>query len=400
MRASLWGCSLIVFASFLSLCFAQEALLEKYSQQEQESGDEAENILQELLAAPLDLNQATPAELRRLPFLSRYQIDAFLAHRKTVIYYSSLDEAIAALRVRGDTLALCRSAFRVSLPPGLRAEEDWQAHLRWRLGRPAETDARWPGPPYRNYQRLQIRRGEIRAGALLERDPGESDWDDHLAFYVQWQKQHTQSGWKIVLGNYQIEWGHGLAFWSSYRTSISADAHAAARLWGRGVRPFLSSSENSALHGGALLRHRHALHFLSFASVQKYDAHLRDGMYAVRYNTSGYHRSARKWWNEKTCGKKSGAAACKSATPGARWACCCTRRNIQTPGRQMILRSTILLSRESAMPSPASPAPGNAEIWPVASRSQPPTTAGRRGLWLLRESKNNGHGRWRCITSR
>ncbi len=283
-----------MFNSFLLLCSAQEALIEKLSQQEQESGDDAENILQELLTAPLDLNLATPEELRRLPFLARLQVEAFLSHRKTTIYYSKLADALSALRVSGDTLALCRSVFIVSVPQSLQSDKAWHGRLRWRVARPVEIDARWPGPPYRSYQSVQIQRGEIQAGVLLERDPGESNWADHMVHYVQWQKQQAHSGWKIVLGNYQVEWGHGLTFWSSYRSSISTDAQAPARLWARGVRPFLSAYENPSLYGGALLRRSRVCHFLGFASVQKRDAHLRDGIHAVRYNSSGYHRSARE----------------------------------------------------------------------------------------------------------
>ncbi len=316
MPSGLRGFRLAVLASFFTSCFAQEALLEKFFQQEQESGDGAENILQELLAAPLDLNLAAPAELLRLPFLSREQIAAFLAHRKTAVYYSNLEEALAALRVSGDTLALCRHVFKTSAPPGVKAEQPWQANVRWRIGRPPEIDPRWPGPAYRHYQRLQVQWGEIQTGALFERDAGESRWDDHRAFYLQWQGQRAEQGWRMIAGSYQIEWGHGLAFWSPYLTSISSDVHAPARHRGRGVRPFLSSSENSSLYGGAVLRHWRALQILSFASAQKYDAHFRGTTHAVRYNDSGYHRSTREISEQKNLQERAWGGGLQIGTAG------------------------------------------------------------------------------------
>lgn len=287
----LWACALAMFASFVSPGFAQEALLEKFSPQERETADESENILQELLGAPLDLNCATPAELQRLPFLSRRQIDTFVAQRKNEIYFSKIEEALAALQVHGDTLALCRAIFKASPPPSRPSEKSWSAHLLWRSGRPANIDGRWPGPKYRSYQRLLLQRKNMQAGLLLERDAGESRWDDHRVFYLKWQ-QYADRGWQIIAGNYQIEWGHGLAFWSPYRTGITSDVQAPARRWGRGVRPFLSAYENFSLCGATVWQRWRALHFLAFAGRQKYDAHLRQEEYAVRYRDSGYHRSA------------------------------------------------------------------------------------------------------------
>lgn len=60
------------------LIFAQENLVEKFSAPETENVAEIENDLQELLSNPLEINHVTREHLRRLPFLTRQQIEAFL----------------------------------------------------------------------------------------------------------------------------------------------------------------------------------------------------------------------------------------------------------------------------------------------------------------------------------
>jgi len=305
MSSFLRGSFLTVFASFFSPLFAQEALIEKFSQQEQENGDDADHVLQELLAAPLDLNLATPAELLRLPFLARAQIEAFLSRRKTAVYFSNLEEALVALQVHSDTLALGRRVFEVSLPARAETESIWRAHARGRIAMPAEVEANWPGPKYRSYQRLRLQWQEFEAGALVERDPGENNWDDHRVFYLRWQRLRPEDDWKIIFGNYQIEWGHGLALWSAYSNNLSADAHAPARRWARSVRPFLSALENFSFYGGAVLRRRRSLQVMGFAGAQKYDVHLHEASYAVRYNLSGYHRTAREISERKNLREKT-----------------------------------------------------------------------------------------------
>jgi hypothetical protein len=279
------------------LANAQETLIERLSEREAENNPAAENALMELLSQPLDANRLSREDLSLLPFLARTQIDGFLSQRKARGGFKNLDEALAALEVVGDTLALCREIFFVSPPKsGLNP----RLATRWRIIRPATIDPVWLGAPYRAYERATLAAGEFSVGMLAERDPGERRLDDHRLFYGQWQRGAMEKSWQVLAGSYQIEWAQGLAFWGPYATTTSADVHAASRREGRGLLPYLSGDENAGLRGAAFAWRRSYFLLLAFISSQRLDVTLRDSATATNFYESGYHRTATELARRKT----------------------------------------------------------------------------------------------------
>ena len=279
----IWLCFLFVLE-----VSAQDTIIERFSQNFQEDNVDGENVIQELLLEAIDLNSALPAELYSLPFLTSSQIDSFISIRKRFTYFENLDHALRALRVSGDTLAFCRQVFRLSMP---KEPISWNAAGRWRIGRPEKIDEKWQGMPYRLYNRIGGQVGEFNFGTLTEQDPGEKRLDDYRSMFVSWRHQHHEGFFHAILGAYQVEWGHGLAFWGPYGNSISTDVHAAARRRGRGIRNNSSVNENSALRGLALQHAWDKIKAIVFVSSQQHDATLRDETVAIGYRTSGYHRT-------------------------------------------------------------------------------------------------------------
>lgn len=269
-------------------CLAQEDLLEKFSQQEQESDTASESWLQELLNAPRDLNRSSAAELQRLPFLTHSQINAFLAQRNREIYFTNLEAALLALQVRGDTLAFCRTIFIISPPPTVHTNPAWSATVRTRSGVPATIEANWLGPEHRLYHRVQSAYGAFHLGALTERDPGEVQWNDHRVWYVEWQPARN----RVLVGNFQAEWGLGLAQWGPYAATITSEVHAASHRWGRGLVPYLSTNESAGYKGVAASHEGRHWATFAFISSNPRDVTLRDNQIVVGYRTSGYHRTA------------------------------------------------------------------------------------------------------------
>jgi len=270
------------------IAFAQENLVEKFSAPEAENAAETENDLQELLSHPLDINQITREHLRRLPFLTHQQIEAFLNFRRRHGDFKNLDDALAILAVSGDTLAFCREIFFLSSPQKIALQN---ASARWRVTRPATIEEKWLGAPYRSYERVLFATEALSFGALAERDPGENRFADHRLFFGQWQRENRGKKWQAIAGNYQIEWAQGLALWSPYGATISGDVHAASRREGRGVLPYLSGDENAALYGGVLALNSPRFSGFAFASAQRLDATQRDSA-TVGFYESGYHRTA------------------------------------------------------------------------------------------------------------
>jgi len=298
-----WAILLLVSNSAL----AQETLLEKLSEQETENTAEAENYLQELLSHPLEVSRLSRQDLLHLPFLTPEQINAFLIYRQKRGDFNNLDEALDALAVSGDTLALCREIFFLSSP---RRFDLQQLSARWRVTRPVAVEDNWLGAAYRSYERAALSTGAISLGILAERDPGEKRFDDHRLFYGQWQSGNKGKDWKVVAGNYQIEWAQGLALWSPYGTTLSANVHAASGREGRGLLPYIFGDENAALRGGALMWTWQNFFVLAFASSQRLDATLRDSA-AISFYESGYHRTSTELTRRKALQEQLAGAAMK-----------------------------------------------------------------------------------------
>lgn len=280
--------SFSVLAFGLALpCLAQEDLLEKFLQLEHETDEAAESWFQTLLDQPLDLNRVQPEELQRLPFLSSGQIQAFLAQRKALVYFSHLEDALLALQVHGDTLALCRDLFK-ALPPDFRLLKTRQAHARARGGVPFAREANWLGPGYRTYQRVRMELGALQLGALVERDPGEARWNDHNVWQIMWRLRRGC----VLLGDFQNEWGLGLVQWGPYAATASSAAHTHSRIGGRGLTPFLGTNENFSYRGAALTHTFGRATFAVFLSSNTRDVTLNNDAHAVNYRTSGLHRTA------------------------------------------------------------------------------------------------------------
>ncbi len=267
-------------------CLAQEDLLEKFLQQEQEADEPTESWLQELIEQPLDLNRVARDDLQRLPFLSPQQINSFLTQRRTTVYFTNLEEALLALLLQGDTLKLGRNLFQV-VPPALRSKKHWQASSRARMGAPMQTEPNWLGPRYRLYQRAYVEFETLRFGSVIERDPGEPKWRDHHVWQMEWRGARSH----VWFGHFQNEWGLGLAQWGPYAATASSAPHALSRRWGRGLTHFLHTQENSSYRGAAFMRDSGRLRSALFFSSNTRDATLREEQFVVNYRASGLHRT-------------------------------------------------------------------------------------------------------------
>ncbi|MDZ7266782.1 MAG: hypothetical protein ONB48_06645 [candidate division KSB1 bacterium] len=270
-----------------SLC--QEDLLEHFFPQQRENNPAEEHAWQELLAPPLDLNHVTGADLLRLPFLTFPQVESFLATRDSLIYFESLAQALQALHLNGDTLTAGRRIFTITLPV---TPHPWQSAVRTRLTRPAGRAANWPGSAYRSFCTIRLQHNNLWLGVLAEKDPGEERWDDHRMFHLVWQMEKPHAAWHVMVGNYHVEWGMGLALWSPYGVTVAADVHAAGRRRSRGPRPTLSTNESAVLQGVALVARYRRLEWSGFVSSRRLDATLDADGYVTGLRTSGYHRTA------------------------------------------------------------------------------------------------------------
>lgn len=112
------------------------------------------------------------------------------------------------------------------------------------------ADGKYLGSPLHSYQKMSwLYRKKYQAGILFEKDPGEKNLNDFTSFHFSMKNIGFLS--RILLGDYLIECGQGVALWRSNDYTKGVDIIKPLLREGRALVPYLSSNEQNFLRGGA-----------------------------------------------------------------------------------------------------------------------------------------------------
>ena len=249
-----------------------------------EEDDGLSEILEELQKNPVNINTVSREELRIFPFLNESHIDSILSFRP----YTQKRQVRKVLDK--NTYNFLRPFFIVKpIPQLLNMQFTQRNYLPMYKIKGIEED-KFRGNKYDNYSKIRFQSSEsISGGFLIQKDLGEDEIYDHYSGFLQYQYQDI----KIILGNYQVQFGHGLILDSPYGLQKSIFTLAPARTKNSGGRHYLSSSEFTGFNG--LFAHYSLTSKL--ATNIFYANTLRDGniddsnLYVTGINSSGYHRT-------------------------------------------------------------------------------------------------------------
>ena len=275
---------------------AFERLLDEQSDNEEALLDLLERF-ESLLRHPLVLERAAARDLAALPFLTRDEARAVRAVARDPLLRARDGEAWrridTLLGLDVDRLALLRACAR------LREREDltpgWSVALRERLQqedqpRAGFLDGRWPGSRLRILQRLRVDAGgSFSAAALAEKDPGETAWNDHMAWYAELRDvgflRHA------VIGDFTVSAGQGLVFCQRFGLAKGGEAVRVDRT-GALLSPSASATEGYGARGAGLLLVNDNLDLMLFYSSRGRDATLdAESGTAGAFGVDGLHRS-------------------------------------------------------------------------------------------------------------
>ncbi len=178
----------------------------------------------------------------------------------------------------------------------------------------AKPNSRFLGSP----QRYQLRytynyRNKVRAGFVLEKDPGELFFTDHVSDTVkallgkQYHRGFDFVGFHLyakdmgivkaaVVGDYQMSWGQGLTMWSGMSFG-KAGAGSSIMKQGRGLTPKSSASETLFMRGTAATLGRGPFSATMFYANRMIDANvsvadsLEEAEMVSSLQETGYHRT-------------------------------------------------------------------------------------------------------------
>jgi len=269
---------------FPGIMLAQiDSLYEAFNESIEEDNGLSE-IFEELQKNPFNINTISKEELRIFPFLNESQIDSILVNRP----FSQKRQVRQILDK--DSYKFLRPFFIVKpLTQLLKLQITQRNYLPMYKVKGIEEN-KFRGNEYDNYSKIRFQVSEsISGGFLGQKDLGENEIFDHYSGFLQWQKNNI----KIIFGNYQIQFGHGLIMDSPYALQKSIFTLAPLHTKNSGGRHYLSSSEFTGFSG--IFAHYSPTNQLS-ANVY-YASTLRDGnidgsrQFISGLNKSGYHRT-------------------------------------------------------------------------------------------------------------
>lgn len=284
------------------------------------------NVIEQLnyyIDKPLNLNTATAEELRSLELLTEIQINDLLLHIRQYGKLITIYELQSLKYWDLQTIQLVRPFIKVDdkldqlhvdLKEALKYGK-FELFLRYQtIPEPKSGYAKVPdsikaqsnkyyyGNADRYYTRFRYSyRTNLSMGITAEKDPGEQFFKgaqkngfDFYSFHAYYKGGKYLRA--VALGDYQVQIGQGLNFWSGYAFGKTADVTNIKKN-AQALKPYNSVDENRFMRGMALDFGYKNWEFTVFGSYKKVDASkTADSLYddlefISSINVSGFHRT-------------------------------------------------------------------------------------------------------------
>lgn len=272
--------------------------------------DEYENLTRH----PINLNTCTVEELLQIPILDLPDAALIIEHRKKFGMFISSSELFSVENLNSEKVQKLlpfvfaeQSSFKEELRniPSVSFLHDLNFEYRTRIISDLQPRA---GFLDNNYQGNKIKfynRGifefdnTYQLSFLTEKDAGEKSLTDFTSFSLSAKNLGDFSS--LVVGDYIVEFGHGLALWSPYASSKSADIGFVTRQRDKNIIPYKSTDENNFFRGAAVQYDLYPFKFSLYASNNYFDASI-DSIRNVISSMpiDGYHRTETEYKKKNT----------------------------------------------------------------------------------------------------
>ncbi|MBX7153114.1 helix-hairpin-helix domain-containing protein [bacterium] len=276
---------------------SQERLLDNYT--ESSDASTISEILEYYLEHPLDINAASRSDFENIPELSSIVIQNILNYRQRQ-RFKTVRELLKVSDMTRETFVAIKDFLTVN-PENLIKPYEISYRQRTKHSLDPSRDVKegeFDGNNYQLYNRLNVEfkpnssaSSTIRGGGVIEKDAGETNWADHRVGFVEFNRFSLIR--KMIVGNYQLEFGQGIALWSASGLSKGSETVDAVKRRGNGIRSYNYATENSAYFGGAVQFEKFKNTALTvFASQANFDASFNDDGSVNSILTDGFHRDS------------------------------------------------------------------------------------------------------------
>lgn len=257
--------------------------------------------LSQLKRKKINVNTASFDQLLEIPFLSAYQVQAIIAYRTS---HGSLEDLSELSPVLGEESVEVISNFLVAELP--KEELSGDASRSSRLGgngfeyvgrtvlempeRQGFQNGAYLGTEPKLYNRMQAAfYDKYFFSALIEKDIGEQSIADFSS--ISFQASGLSNIKRIVVGDYNLRFGQGLAIASGRFFFKGGETVLATKLTGSQLSAYSSTAEQNFFRGVAAQVDFGTIGLTGFYSRNYFDATLTDtGYSSIRYD--GLHRTA------------------------------------------------------------------------------------------------------------
>lgn len=296
------------------------------------SAEEQMEILEGYLTNPIDLNQATRADLLSLPFLNEAQADSILSFRENKKGFISLGDLMFIRNISFSDRRYMKLFVVVGDMPkeevtlrqrlfGGRHEVETRLDipLYTRAGQkdyPADELQQYPNRKYLGNGLANIVRyrydwhRHVRYGITLEKDTGEPFGNrrnypyDYVSAFFLYESPSQKT--RILAGDYKLISGQGLLLGSNFLNSSNLLLDAPIKST-KFFRPHTGSDENNFFRGAASSIFLKNISISFFASYNKIDARIKDGI-VTSLPDDGYHRTINEINGKNAVGNFSAGA--------------------------------------------------------------------------------------------
>ena len=269
--------------------------------------------LEDLVENPIDINHATINELLNIPGMDIVTATAIVSYRNKSGRIFSLTELNSIKGINVDKLTRLKIFLRIDNDIGnkITRSDSFSLQFRNRISTNLQKEDgfvrnKFEGNNLKTYNRLKMSYNNYRAGITMDKDPGEKSLNDFYSAHLSINNLGIIN--KVIIGDYITEFGQGLALWSPYSFSKSADAIYPVKKKFRGIYKYTSTDENNFFRGIAANIKLKDYRFSLFYSNHNIDANV-DSIAGYIHSTpiSGYHRTSTELMqkssaNEKTLG--------------------------------------------------------------------------------------------------
>ncbi len=269
------------------------------------------DLLEQLSENPVPINSADENEITKIPFLDYQTASKIVAGRKTNGIFHNADDLYKIENIDRETIDKILPFITFDEPFKPQTSEElfsWQnTKLNFRSrgivdlqDNQGVQQNKFTGSKLKTYQRLQIKRSDqYKIGLLTEKDAGENSFTDFYSFYLELKNLGIFD--KIILGDYLIEFGQGLAIWSPYGFFKSTNAVDIINRNSRGITAYTSTDENQFMRGASFQLSAGSFKIIPFYSSHSIDASI-DSVTSLITSTpiDGYHRTQSELSRKKT----------------------------------------------------------------------------------------------------